>query len=489
MNIEKITSPFTLVLFGASGDLAQLMLFPGLYELAEQKRFPGDFHILGFARTAKSDEEFRKEFADSVRRKYGDRTDETILDELITHVSYFTGDYANVTSFLELRKKLDALHGEGPQTVVAYFSVPPSAFKPIVANLASTRASKDDDIRLVLEKPFGSDLASSEDLIYFTLNHFKEEQLFLLDHYLGKSAVRSLVNLRRHNRVFDLLIEGEQIDNIQISGLEGFGIKERVGYFDQVGMIRDYVQSHMLQMIAITAMNLPVSESAAAFQREKNSILSALCFDPKVENAVLGQYASYRGADPKVATSTTETFVALKLGIDRENWFNVPIYLRTGKAVEAKRTYIAVEFKKLAFQDPTDPPNRLIVELHPQERVSLTLYGDKRRKDVLPLPRGAGAPESNEGATAGSLALSDSLACMGDDCLPPHALFLLDVFLGRRNFFLSFPEVVAAWKLTEKILSFTRSGKVHLETYPDGSTGPRAATDMIERDGRKWFEL
>ncbi len=472
MNIEKITSPFTLVIFGASGDLAQLMLFPGLYELAEQSRFPKDFHIIGFARTAKSDEEFRKEFAESVRRRYGDRTDETILDELVTHVSYFTGDYANVMSFMELRKRLDALHGEGPQTVVAYFSVPPSAFKPIVANLASTRRSKEDDIRLVLEKPFGSDLASSEDLIYFTLGHFKEESLFLLDHYLGKSAVRSLVNLRRHNRVFDLLIEGEQIDNIQISGLEGFGIKERVGYFDQVGMIRDYVQSHMLQMIAITAMNLPVSESASSFQREKNSILSALCFEPKVENAVLGQYASYRRADPKVAESVTETFVALKLGIDREGWFNVPIYLRTGKAVEAKRTYIAVEFKKLAFQDPTDPPNRLIVELHPQERVSLMLYGDRENH-----------------VDGSALALSDSLACMGDDCLPPHALFLLDVFLGRRNFFLSFPEVVAAWKLTEKILSFTHSGSVELETYPDGSTGPIGATKLIERDGRKWFEL
>lgn len=471
MNIYHIKEPFIFTIFGASGDLAKLKLFPALYSLAKQKRLPSTFYVVGFARTPMERAQFQQEFKESVRERLGKKVNTKLLNDLTKNVHYFTGQYDELSSFQEYRTFLDKLTKGKSHPHLTYFSVPPQAFKPIIQNLGESKKSRNEDIRLIIEKPFGQDAKSATELYHFISRYFDENQAYLLDHYLGKSGVQSILNLRQTNRILNILLTGSEIANIQIHALESIGIKDRVGYFEQVGIIKDMIQSHLLQILSLITMNVPISDSAASLHREKNSILSALKF-PKGDNVVIGQYRGYtkeKGADKN---SRTETFAAVKLLIDQGSWFRVPIYIRTGKKLHKKHTKVVIEFKKLAFQKKEEQPNLLVIEVGPDEKISIQLM-NKYQSGQSPYE---------------TITTSRSIACSGDFCLPEHGILLLDVIRKNKSSFLSFPEIIASWTVTEAICSSIRDKKVKLEKYSEGSDGPVSQHKLPTQDGFIWHE-
>jgi len=471
MKLYHIEKPFILTIFGASGDLAKLKLFPALYSLAEQKRFPKKFYIVGYARSAKTRQQFQKEFEESIHKAHGKEVNKKILKELSNNIYYQQGQYSKKQDFIKLNDYLKKLSPKAT-TKLAYFSVPPTIFQDIIKNLGETKQSKNEDLRLIIEKPFGQDTHSARELFHYVARYFEEENVYLLDHYLGKSAVQSILTLRHSNRLLNMMMKGPEISNIQISAFEKVGVETRAGYFDQVGTIKDMIQSHLLQILALVAMSIPITEAAEGLYREKYSILSALKFIESKKNIVLGQYAGYKNEKDISKNSKTETFAAMRLFIDRESWYKTPIYIRTGKKLHEKHTYVTVELKKFAFQPKDEEPNRLIFELQPNERVNIRLV-------------------NKQGSTSRyqEITTSDSIACTGDDCLPEHGLLLLDVMRKRRLHFLSFQEIIATWQIIDHILKFINKNNLKPEIYKDHSTGPESQKGLAEMDGFKWFDI
>ncbi|MBI4234901.1 glucose-6-phosphate dehydrogenase [Candidatus Peregrinibacteria bacterium] len=470
MNLFRIKKPFILIIFGASGDLARIKLFPAIYELAVQNRLPKNFYIVGFARTEKSSKEFQKEFADSIKKAHKD-INQNLLKNLLAHVSYFAGQYTEQADFIKLRKYLNSLAKSNSTTKLAYFSVPPIIFKPIIKNLGESRFLPNEDLRLIIEKPFGQDAQSARDLFHFTARYFNENCIYLLDHYLGKSSVQSLLNLRHSNRLLNLMMKGPTVANIQITAFEKVGVEDRAGYFEQVGTIKDMVQSHLLQILALIAMSIPITENADSLHREKYAILSAMKFIESKKNIVLGQYKGYTKEKNVPKNSHAETFAALRLFIDRETWYKTPIYIRTGKRLREKHTFVVVELKKFAFQGKDEEPNRLIFELQPEEKLSICLVNKIGNET-----------QSQEVTTKASI------ACSGDYCLPEHALLLLDVIRENRLHFLSFQEIIATWEIVDTISNFMKKNHMNPEKYADDSLGPNSQNNLTEMDGFKWFD-
>lgn len=479
--LEKIKNPFVLTLFGASGDLAKLKLFPALFSLAAQKRLPKDFLIVGYARSKKTRQEFQQEFLKSIEKacKKEDNTIpfcEKTTKELLEHVHYFSGTYTSKDDFEKYRDKLSEYvctsKIEFPKTHVAYFSVPPSVFQPIVQNLALTRKHKHEDIRIVLEKPFGEDEESAKKLFHFISRYFTEDQFFLLDHYLGKTGVQSILALRHNNAILNMLLKGNNIASIQITAHETVGIEDRAGYFENVGIIRDMFQSHLTQILAMITMSIPITADAKSFHREKYAILSALDFSSRVENLYLEQYEGYKDIEGIAQDSKTETYFAAKLKIDRESWYGVPIFVRTGKRMKEKKTTVVIEFKKLPFQKKMEP-NRLVLELQPYEMIHIKLLNQYGKSS-----------EYHEIGTR------ESIACRGEECLPEHATLLLDVIKNERLHFLSFPEIIASWSITDKILGFIkRHKKVKVQTYLPGIICPEEIKNIFRKKEEYWFEV
>jgi glucose-6-phosphate 1-dehydrogenase len=470
MQIFKIDKPFVLTIFGASGDLAKLKLFPALYSLAEQKRLPKEYYIVGYARTKMSNQDFHKIFTDSIKKAHKN-PDPKIIKSILKHITYFAGQYSRKSDFIEYRNYLKKLKGPKIMMKLAYFSVPPTVFKDIIKNLGDTRRRPNEDLRLIIEKPFGEDTESAEELFHFVARYFHEEAVYLLDHYLGKSAVQSILNLRHANRMLNLMMKGPEVANIQITAFEKLGVESRIGYFDKVGTVKDMIQSHLLQILALVGMSIPISETEESLHREKYTILSALRFIESQKNLVLGQYEGYNSQKDVPKSSKTETFAGLRLFIDRESWYKVPIYIRTGKQLHEKHTYVVVELKKFGFQPKEEEPNRIIFELQPNEKINIRLINKH------------GAKSNYQ-----SLETSDSIACDGDFCLPEHGLLLLDVVRQKRCNFLSFPEIIATWKIIDKITNFVKKNKPKVEKYKKGSPGPRSQEDLTKLDGFKWFD-
>ncbi len=474
MNPYRVDKPFVLVIFGASGDLAKLKLFPAIYSLAEQGYLPKEFHIIGYARTKMSKEKFHAEFSESIKnyfKKNKKNPDEKILKELLTHISYLSGQYNKLDDFKNLRRHISKISNNQELTTLAYFSVPPQVFQDIIGNLGKTKRHEKEDLRLILEKPFGEDTDSARELFHFVARYFNEQNVYLLDHYLGKSAVQSLLHLRHSNRLINMMMKGPEVANIQITAFEKIGVTSRAGYFDQVGTIKDMIQSHLLQILALITMSIPITENTASLHREKYSILSALKFIESRKNIALGQYESYTQEQAVPKHSETETFAAIRLFIDRESWYKTPIYIRTGKKLHEKHTYIVVELKKFAFQPKEEEPNRLIFELQPDESINIRLVNREiSTPDVSICDDQTGLPGHLTG-------------------LPENSLLLLDVIRKKHLHFLSFEEIIATWQITDSILAFIKKGKLKPEKYTDFSPGPETQNNLTSIDDFKWFDI
>lgn len=468
----KIDKPFLFIIFGASGDLAKEKIFPTLYKLLEDGRFPEEFYIYGYSRSAKSHEEFQEEVGKSIRQRT-EKVHAAALEKLLKRTRYFAGQYNKNRDYQRFFIEIEDLWKDQEFKTIAHLSVPPQIFKPIIENIATGKDILGEDLNLIIEKPFGEDEESAKELFHFVSRYFEEKNIYLLDHYLGKESVQSILTLRYVNSVLNLLIQGKEIANIQITAFEEVGITDRAGYFDQVGIIKDMIQSHLLQIMAYITMSLPVVNTPENLQREKYSVLSALNFPMRGNNIVLGQYKSYHKEKDISPDSKTETFAAIRFFIDKLSWYQVPIYIRTGKKLKRKVTSIVIEFKKLAFQKKMQQlePNRLILELQPDAKIQIKLFNQQ------------GIEQTNTVLTA-----QETLNCKTGECLPEHARLLIDVFRGDKSYFLSFPEIIAAWKFTDKVLKVAREqGKRHL--YEDNGDGPKEQQNLTAIDNGVWYEV
>lgn len=472
---QVATHNFTLFIFGASGSLAQLKLFPAIYELVKEGRMPKDFKIVGYARTSMHQDKFRKIFEASIR-KNEKNVDEAALKKLLANVSYFAGSYDNETDYQNFLKHLKTVEESSDRVRMAYFSVPPSVFPDIFNNLAKVNFNtKRCSLRLVIEKPFGYDLKSAKKLKKQLDKHFQPEQVYLLDHYLGKEAVSNLLSLRYANSILTNLFSREFVSNIQISALEEKDIEGRANYFDNVGILRDMVQSHLLQIIAYLTMYAPKEQTAEAIHHEKARVLNSLRLGKPHDSIVRGQYKGYNKTKDIPKDSQTETYAALKLSINHPLWKDVPLYIRSGKSLKKKWTAVVLEFKphKVQKKQNNAEPNRIVIQLQPYEKIEFHLFTKLGGKTFDFHELTTGRP----------------IYCSGD-CLGEHGRLLLDVVDGKRGLFLNFEEIFAAWKIMDKAQHWcdkTSKKCAELHSYAPGTTGPKAADELLKKDGFTWF--
>jgi|GEM_PF-3384687 len=445
-----------IIIFGATGDLASLKLFPATYELFKHQQLPDNFQIIGYGRSSVSEKDFRKTFTESVSKKFG--KDPKFLEELLEHVYYFQGQYDQVEDFEKLNKYCQSFARQSHQ--IAYFSVPPSVFENIVGNLAVTLKKSAESLKIVVEKPFGVNEQTAEHLFKLISANFEEKDVFLLDHFLGKRPIQSILKLRLENNAINMMIKGSEIARIKIEASEKNDAGKRVGYYDQVGAIKDMVQSHLLQILALITMEIPADLSLESLQREKQNILSAIGFSKKKKDIVIGQYEGYLLADGVPEKSHTETFVEMNLYIDRREWFDVPIVIKTGKKLAHDITRAVIEFKKMPSQDAQVEANQLVFEMKPGESLSLKLV----QRATLKNPDGAVQYETVE--------LEHGLGCKVDFCLGDYASLLNDVLRGEKTYFLSYPEIVAAWKVIDSVEQTISKEKIKPIIYEGGSDGP-----------------
>ncbi len=500
LETERAPSPCVFVIFGASGDLARRKLLPALYNLAVSRLLPPGMSIVGFALTEQSEDEFRKTMHDGVasfsRRQ---PIDETVWSDFVSRLHYVSGKFEDQSNFDRLREKLEELdRTNGTRgNRIYYLAVPPSAFRMVNDNLAKAGLVHDPDdpnrySRIIIEKPFGRDLASGDALNADLHRVFHERQIFRIDHYLGKETVQNLVAMRFGNAIFEPLWNRNHIDHVQITVAEDIGVEGRGKFYEEAGTTRDIVQNHLLQLLMVMAMEPPVAFTADEVRDEKVKVLRSLKPIRGEDVAALtvrGQYGpgnfagkpvpGYR-QEPNVSpTSCIETFVAMRIEIDNWRFAGVPIYIRAGKRLTKRVTEISVHFKEvphalLAQQGPVDP-DVLAIRIQPDEGIGLRFVAK------VPGPTMTLRPVTMDfryGSTFGG---------SGPEA---YERLILDAMLGDPTLFARADEVNAAWRFITPILeAWSKMRLTELPTYAAGTWGPTAATELIERDGRSWRRL
>jgi glucose-6-phosphate 1-dehydrogenase len=486
-----------LVIFGATGDLAHRKLLPAIYNLAHEGALPEHFELVGIARRDIGDEQFAQTVAASVRRFSRRTQDADVLSGLLSMVRYIPGAFDEPGTYERLHgalAELDERHGE-PLGRVFYLATAPEFFPVICARLGRDGLARPEHAhaRVVIEKPFGYDLASARALNRDVLEVFDEDQVFRIDHYLGKETVQNLLALRFANALFEPVWNRNFIDQVQITAAEDIGIEGRAGYYERAGALRDLVQNHMLQLLALLAMEPPVSFEADRLRDEKLKVLEAIVPPAPTEvasMAVRAQYRAgfvggrrqpgYREEEGVAPDSRTETYAALRLQVSNWRWAGVPFYLRTGKRLARKLTEIAVILKPvphLAFRSRGSvgvQANQVILTVQPNEGVSVSL-GAK-----IPGPRMLIRPVNME-FRYGTSFLSES----------PEAYerLILDAMRGDATLFTRGDEVEALWGIIDPILvAWAEDTQTPIATYEAGSGGPREADALLE-GGRRWRRL
>jgi glucose-6-phosphate 1-dehydrogenase len=489
--LPRVPEPCALVVFGITGDLARKKLLPAVYDLANRGLLPTNFALLGFARRDWGDEEF-SELARAAAREHA-RTPwrEEVWERLASSVRFVQGSFDDDNAFDELAAnlaELEGTHGIGGNAAF-YLSIPPAMFPTVLKQMQRTGMAEttlDRWRRVVVEKPFGTDLASSRELNELVDTVFTADDVFRIDHYLGKETVQNLLALRFANTLFEPIWNGHHVDSVQITMAEDVGIGGRANFYDKTGAARDVLQNHLLQLLALTAMEEPVEFSAEEIRTEKLKVLRAISVpEDKARFAVRGQYEQgwlagqraigYRqeaGVDPN---STTETYAAVRLGVETRRWAGVPFYLRTGKRLPRRVTEIALVFKRaphLPFA-PTDTEelghNQLVIRVQPDEGVTLK-FGSKVPGSVMEVRDVSMDFLYGEQFTEASPEAYERL--------------LLDVLLGDATLFPRNAEVEASWAVIDPLEEYWAGTKPY--PYRAGEWGPRAADAMLEAEGRSW---
>jgi glucose-6-phosphate 1-dehydrogenase len=512
---ERIPEPTTMVIFGASGDLTKRKLLPALYSLTRERLLPGRFAVIGYARRPMNDDAFREEMRkgceEFARRRPIDRE---LWETFARNIFYQEGTYDDPRSFADLQRRLqDIEHTLGlPGNRVFYLSIPPASFATVVRNLgvsglvpppaaadrepaSGAAAAAQRFSRVIIEKPFGTDLRTAQELNRDIHDTLTEKQIYRIDHYLGKETVQNLLVFRFANGIFEPVWNNRYVDHVQITGAETVGVEGRGGYFEQAGMLRDMVQNHLFQVVSLAAMEPPIAFEPDAVRDEKLKVLKALRPIPSgamEAHVVRAQYATgsvagkatagYRGEPGVSPDSRTETYVALKFFIDSWRWAGVPFYLRSAKRMPKRVTEIAIHFKEaphLFFGRRGGQgirPNVLTIRIQPDEGIALN-FGSK-----LPGPVMEVAPVTMEFRYGSSFGVD-----------PPEAYerLILDCMLGDGTLFTRADEVEASWSWISKIhqhwAKLDADGAAPaLPTYPAGNWGPEEADQLLRADGRQW---
>ncbi len=466
-----------MVIFGASGDLTQRKLVPALFNLEKKQMMPDDVRIIGLGRTEYSDERFRQHLRDALENESALELEP--WEKFSERLSYLSGDYDDPETYQKLGERLEQFDKQfgTKQNRLFYLAIPPNVYGDVIRNLGESGLNHSDGwVRIIIEKPFGHDLESARQLNEEVHQYFEEQQVYRIDHYLGKETVQNILAFRFSNYIFQEMWSNKYIDHVQITAAEDEGVGHRAGYYEQSGIVRDMLQNHMLQLVSLVGMEPPLTMSAGDLRDEKVKVLKAIR-PPQMDNSVWGQYEGYRSEEDTAPDSTTPTFIALKLFIDNWRWHGVPFYLRTGKALAKKSTEIMIQFK--VVPNPIFPgedhasPNRLGFCIQPNEGIHLCFDMKTPGMNMSVTPVAMNFMYSD---LIGSRPLPDA-----------YERLLLDAMQGDASLFTRSDEIERAWKLVENLLRPWEAMKSPpLRAYARDSWGPEQAFALIQGDGRAW---
>lgn len=497
LSTRAVPQPCSLVIFGATGDLTHRKLLPALYNLGADGELPPTVTVIGFARRPKTDDDFRKEMEEAVRQFSRQAVRDEIWKMFSQSLFYHQSDFADENGFKTLAERLDKIDKErGTRgNRLFYFAVGPEQFEPILKHLKTVGLNKTREgswARVIIEKPFGTDLASARELNRVVSNSFSEEQSYRIDHFLGKETAQNILVLRFANAIFAPLWNRRYIDHIQITAAETLGVEGRAGYYETAGALRDMVQNHLLQLLCLVAMEAPTDLSADSIRDEKVKVVRSLrhfTLNQVSADVVRAQYAegaidgkpvpAYRKEEKVDPKSMIDTFVALRLHIDNWRFWDVPVYMRVGKRLPKSATEISVHFKKapmVLFNKETNEANVLVIRIQPDEGISLRIQakmpGTSFRIEPVKM-------DFHYGTSFGKAS--------------PEAYerLLLDAMSGDATLFARRDEVEEAWAFIDKIEEAWNAKKdaPALCFYPAGSWGPDEADELLARDGRAWRRL
>ena len=492
LRIEPTPDATTIVIFGASGDLTTRKLLPALYQLARAQRLPARFRIVGVARSSWSDDEFRTHLHDSLKEFAGVASPDEVSTLLAREMAFVSGEMDDPALYERLKACLEGEHG--PDGVLFYLAVPPVVYGTIVERLSAAGLTRPATPagwrRIIVEKPFGTDLESARRLNAVLHEHLDESQIFRIDHYLGKETVQNLLVFRFANGMFEPVWNRRYIDHVQITAAETVGVERRAAYYEGAGALRDMVQNHLMQLLALVAMEPPIAFSAENVRDRKLDVL--LSIQPLVEPEIIrAQYAAgwvngtevpgYREEEGVGPQSVTDTYVALHFHLDSWRWAGVPFYLRTGKRLPKRTTEIAIQFRRPPlhiFKRVSPTPiasNLLVVNVQPDEGISV------RFEAKLPGSRMQLAPVMMNFRYG---------SAFGTQVPEAYETLLLDAMLGDPTLFARHDFVEASWALITPIHeAWSASGATALPTYEAGEWGPKEADAMMAAEGRRWRTL
>lgn len=506
--VSNTPEPCIIVIFGASGDLTHRKLIPSLYDLDRQGMLPGNTPILGVSRTAMTDDGFRQKLEPSAK-KFAGHFDDAAWSKFAKRVHYEPLDATDGESFRKLNERVERLAeelqlntGTGMPNILFYLSVSPELYEPIIANVGASGlvvegrrwCSLNQNLtswqRIIVEKPFGSDLATAESLNRALGRVFDEDAIFRIDHYLGKELVQNILVLRFANTIFEPIWNRSYVDHIQVTAAETVGVGSRAGtFYDTAGAMRDMIQSHLLQILAMVTIEAPSAFDSAAIMREKIKLFNSakpVAAGEIMHAGVFGRYAAdakkgepaYTEEKGVEAARRTETYAAMRLEIDNWRWAGVPMYLRSGKKLAGKLTEVVVQFKKPAtniFRTVSSSVgdrggNRLIINIAPREGLSLWVEGK--------------VPGSGLRIDAANLDL-DYVERFGGEPIEAYGPLILDAMRGDRTLYKHREEVESGWRICDPFIQHEGLRRA-IHEYKPGSWGPAAAEELLARDGRSW---
>ncbi len=490
--------PTIMVIFGASGDLTARKLVPALFNLGIDNLLPGEFHLIGYGRKPIKDSDFRALMDEAIEKHSRRPLSKEVWERVRNHMTYHSGGYDESESFKKLTKKIDAIESEMGRNAqrLFYISTPPSVFAPIIENLgasgmAKAHAGTKTAAKVIIEKPFGKDLESAQELNKTLKSVFEESQVYRIDHYLGKETVQDLLVQRFANSIFEPMWNREHVDCVQITVAESLGVGTRGGYYDSSGALRDMIQNHTMQLVALTAMEPPVSLAPEAIRDEKVKVLKAiqpLELKTKGGDVIRGRYTdglvdgkpveSYMNAEGIPEDSSTETYAALRLSINNWRWKGVPFYIRSGKRMARRASEIAIQFKRppgILFSegDKFDvAPNTMVISIQPDEGVSLVMNSKIPGLETKTQP----VKMHFRYATT-----------FGSNTPEAYERLILDAMVGDSTLFIRGDETEASWRLVTPILKHWKEcGQHGLEPYAAGSWGPLASEHLLWENGHQW---
>ncbi|HET7216971.1 MAG TPA: glucose-6-phosphate dehydrogenase [Vicinamibacterales bacterium] len=499
LRLEPTPGPTTLVIFGASGDLTKRKLLPAVYRLSKRGRLPAQFAVVGVARTEITDDAFRDQFKESLKEfAGGDASWDGVAESLASRMIYVAGEMDDPGLYQQLTARLAEI--DGAEGVLFYLAIPPAIYATVIEKLGESGLAQPPERgwrRVIVEKPFGTDLATARDLNHVAHRHFHEDQVYRIDHYLGKETVQNLLVFRFGNGMFEPVWNRRYIDHVQITAAETVGVEHRASYYESAGALRDMLQNHLMQLLTLVAMEPPIAFTAESVRDRKLDALLAVqplvSDDPRSleRNVVRAQYRqgwvngqevpgylAERAVNP---SSTTETFVAVRLNLDSWRWAGVPFYIRTGKRLPKRTTEIAIQFRRPPLEifrragQTSVAPDLLVVNIQPDEGISL------RFEAKLPGSRMQIAPvmmNFRYGTT------------FGGEVPEAYETLLLDAMLGDTTLFARHDFVETSWTLLTPVLDAWRQrGAETLPTYEAGEWGPVEAEDLTTSDHRRWRTL